>query len=411
MILYFDSYITDIPLNKNTGTCIDSVRGACNSYTMPTKIDIAKYTLASYSQYDWSHVFIKYEVDNVDDYDIMDGYILDLFPDAIIIHNRSENFNSFQESLEVVNSFNDNWIFYAGNNDQPWVGADASYVDDLVMLASGFENEFNYVSIPYTHYSEFLNLNVKNTPINLLYGRDIVNIKEDDNAKIILRGQGDNTSAQIVNKNLLNFWFSTKIYPDRRIIRSEDVRNLFLTKDQIMVIPKKEICAHFDGYVHTLGKASEISNHQVPPLLIPNGFFSSTIKIRYGYSEYKEGWLNINPANDQYIFESVSGTDLKIDIGEVPCFWSEKISEIDINSNADIGILRDATIKNNRVIRSPWRVASKRFLIGSVFFYIRYLILFIFVRSGLVKIIFDKNERRNYLKSIYSLLRRYKIKE
>ena len=86
--------------------------------------------------------------------------------------------------------------------------------------------------------------------MNLRYGRDIVNIEKNSKAKVILRKQGDNTGAQIVNKNLLNYWFSSKKYPNSRVIRSEDIRYLYLTSDQLVVIPKEEICAHFDGFSH-----------------------------------------------------------------------------------------------------------------------------------------------------------------
>ena len=45
-----------------------------------------------------------------------------------------------------------------------------------------------------------------------------------------------------------------------------------------MVIPKQEICAHFDGFPHTKGTNREIADYQIPPLLIPKGFFKGEIK-------------------------------------------------------------------------------------------------------------------------------------
>ena len=74
---------------------------------------------------------------------------------------------------------------------------------------------------------------------------------------------------QIVNKNLLNYWFSSKNYPDKRIIRSEDIRYLYLTINQLVVIPKQEICAHFDGFPHTKGTNREIADYQIRPSKIP----------------------------------------------------------------------------------------------------------------------------------------------
>ena len=44
MILYFESYISDIPLNGKFQTGNDNVRKSCLNYKMPPKIDIAKYS-------------------------------------------------------------------------------------------------------------------------------------------------------------------------------------------------------------------------------------------------------------------------------------------------------------------------------------------------------------------------------
>ena len=79
MILYFDSYITDIPLRKNSVTENDYIRNASNCYKKQNKIDIAKYTLESYSIYKWSNVLIKYELDNKNDYESFDNFILNLY--------------------------------------------------------------------------------------------------------------------------------------------------------------------------------------------------------------------------------------------------------------------------------------------------------------------------------------------
>ena len=408
MILYFDSYITDIPLNPNFQFSNNNVRGSCSNYEMPSKVEIAKYSLASYAQYNWDHVLIKYEVDDENDYKLLDEYILDLFPSAIIFHKRSDSFKSFQESLKIINSFKCNWIFYTSNNDQPWIGRGSDYVDELISLASNYESEFQYISITCTHFSETLSLGTKNSPMNLLYGRDIVNIEENSKAKVILRKQGDNTSTQIVNKNLLNYWFSSKNYPDKRIIRSEDIRYLYLTINQLVVIPKQEICAHFDGFPHTKGTNHEIADYQIPPLLIPKGFFTGEIKVRYGYNDYREGWVNVNPTNKKYIFEDKNGVDLKTELDNLPSFWHNKISELDTNIDIDPIKLKQSIHKNNKIIKTPWVLQSKKKTFRTVLYFIRYLILFIWIKLSFYKLTHIDNERRGYIKKLFSFLRMFK---
>ena len=405
MILYFDSYITDIPLNSSTSKGNDNVRASCRNYAMPSKVDIAKYTLASYSEYDWDHVLIKYEVDDLNDYEVLDKFILDLYPSAIILHKRGDSFAEFQKSLEIINSFANNWIFYTGDNDQPFIGNHLGYIDDLISIASNYESEFQYVSIACTHFSESLSLGDKNSPMNLRYGRDIINIENNSKAKVILRKQGDNTSTQIVNKNLLNYWFSSKSYPNERVIRSEDVRYLFLTNNQLIVLPKEEICAHFDGYSHTQGTNIEIMNYQIPPLFIPQGFFTDNIKICYGYDDYRDGLVNINPIKKKYIFEHKNGVDLKTELDKLPLFWDKKISELDINININQKKLKKRIKQNNRVIKKPWSLFNRSISLGTGLFFVRYLILFFWVRSFLIKLTHTDNERREITNRIVSFLK------
>jgi hypothetical protein len=98
-----------------------------------------------------------------------------------------------------------------------------------------------------------------------------------------------------------------------------------------MIIPLKEICRHFDGYQHV---QPIITNNQCPAIDIPPGFFENNIKIRYGYDDYKEGWVNINPKNDYYYAHNTSGTDYKFTLEDFPLVWKSRISVVD--SHTDI---------------------------------------------------------------------------
>ena len=96
--------------------------------------------------------------------------------------------------------------------------------------------------------------------------------------------------------------------------------------------PIKEICRHFDGYQHIM---IPITNNQCPAIDIPPGFFEDNIKIRYGYDDYKEGWVNINPKNTDYYAYNKSGTDYKFTLDDLPLVWKNRISFIDSNPNID----------------------------------------------------------------------------
>jgi hypothetical protein len=337
MILYFDSYITDIPLNKNAVSDNDKLRNNFSIYRMPTKIDIAKYTLISYSKYNWSNVLIKYELDDNTKYDDFDSFILEYFPNAIIEHERSDTQFDYQNSLKIIDTFDDDLIFYSANNDHPLICTDLTLIKSVVELAEQYSKSFKFISIVYSHFSEFLNMNNKNTPFNWLFGQDVVLLEENRFAKVLLKKKGENSSILIVNKALMNYWFNSHDLGNSRIIRSENVMEHFITENQILIIPKFEICAHFDGYIHTHNHLYEIRPDQIPPLLIPPGFFEKNININYNNNVYKDNWLNINPKCKNFVFENKEQkTDLKIKIDQLPYFWKDRISQINNDNTYDI---------------------------------------------------------------------------
>jgi len=115
------------------------------------------------------------------------------------------------------------------------------------------------------------------------------------------------------------------------IIGLKEIKNLIKSPiiKQILIFPYKEIFRHFDGYYHQY-----ITNNQCPALDIPPGFFENDIKIRYGYDNYIEGWININPKNPNYYAYDKSGTDYKFTLEDLPLVWKSRISVVD--SNPDI---------------------------------------------------------------------------
>ena len=44
-------------------------------------------------------------------------------------------------------------------------------------------------------------------------------------------------------------------------------------------------------------QGKKITNDKCPSIDIPVGYFDKKIKIRYGYNDRKEDWVNINPLN------------------------------------------------------------------------------------------------------------------
>lgn len=377
MILYFDSYITDIALpGRSRHLLKEDIRKYTRSYAMPKKIDIAKYSLASYALYPWSYVLIKYELDDPKEYKQFDRYITSLFPDAHIIHTRSATQKEYKKSIKILEKLSDKWIFYTPNNDQPLISSDsniASYINSLIRVANTWRKKYQYVSIMYSHYSEFLNIPVKGNPDNFLHGKGTVILEDNDIARVYVMPKGEFSSVQIVHIDHLKEWFCSVDMGNKRVIRAEDVRHNAIITNQVIIAPKKEICAHFDRYEHMIGLPNEIQNDQIPPLLIPEGFFTNTIKITYGYASYRKGWLNINPCAKKYSFrDNTKGTDLKITLEELPLFWRNHIAKIDSNKKNEPSQLEKCARKTNLIAQNPWRVTNQGMSIRTLKYWTKY---------------------------------------
>lgn len=367
MILYFDSYITDIPFNIRYVDPNKSIRQSAAIYRMPSKLEIAKYTLASYALYPWSFVLIRYELQDGWCKKDFESYVRALFPAALIIEGRSSNQSEYLKSIEIMKSWDDNWIWYAPNNDHPIISNDYSIIDRALERAKKHSNLSDYVSIYYSHFSEFINISRKGSAFWRLFGRDTAVIEEDSDFIAFIKDSGDNSSVQIVNKALFAHWFASVDLNAKRIIRSEDVKGFIAAPKQIIIAPKKEIAAHFDGYSHTIGGLAEIAPEQVPPLFIPPGFFSGEIKIAYGFRDYKAGYTNINPDAKSYSFEKQEfKTDLKISLNEIPFFWRSRILSLEINPEFSINKKSTQSIRNDDIKLNPYLWKNKKLNLLSV---------------------------------------------
>lgn len=347
MILYYDNFIDDRPLTFGTVKRIQKLRRKGTPYEMPRKLDIAKYTLASFKVITWSKVIIKFDVANEVDREPFMKYATELFPDAEIVSHRSDRQWKYQETVEKICEMDDEWIFYTPNCDHPVIANDVSHLDMLIKKADEYKKKYQFVSISYSMFSEYLN------PVRCLKNVEI--IEENDEVLVFMKRDGDYNSCQIVHRDLLRHWFCSQDLGDALVRRAEDVQCIKVM-DQIVIVSKKEICAHFDGYSHTIWFPSQISPEQVPPLFIPNGFFEGKIRIAYGYPEYREGWVNINPTAKYYSFKSKkNGTDLKFRLRDIPLFWESRISEIDINPDADMRLIGKKRNEYYEMLRNPWK--------------------------------------------------------
>jgi hypothetical protein len=187
------------------------------------------------------------------------------------------------------------------------------------------------VLILYSHFTESVN---SITPDRFLYGFTGEYVKvllETDDAFVVLREEIPLLSTHIIRtRQLHDLMFEAG---ENRVITTECLGKYLNIKSKcIQIIPKTEHCRHYDGYMHTYSVVNDyVSADRVPPLFIPNGFFENDIRIKYGYDKYFLNFTNINPNSEHYIFSSKAGTDIGDLLSNLPLFWKDRVSHIDVN--------------------------------------------------------------------------------
>ena len=207
MILYFDNLITNIPLNA-TGfySDLDAIRDSCRSYSTKDRYDVTLYTLASYAEIDWDEVVIVYEFgeDMVSRKKEFEKFVKNLWPNAYIFYGRSDNQKKFQEKVRFINKLKGDWVFYAGNNDHPFVAPNKKVLNSCLGEAINLSKKWKYISIIYSHFAEGYNMAGKgNAYHDLVCFRSRV-LREDRDCFVSLYYKGYGPSMQIMNKKLIN---------------------------------------------------------------------------------------------------------------------------------------------------------------------------------------------------------------
>ncbi|MCD4771253.1 hypothetical protein K8R30_02425 [archaeon] len=369
MILYFDNLITNIPAHPGVYLDIDKIRDSCKAYSTKDRYNVTLYTLLSYAELDWDEVVIVYEFggDMVERKKEFEKFVRDLWPKAHIFYGRSDNQKKFQKRLKFVNDLEGDLVFYAGNNDHPFIAPDKETINSCIRKIKKMNEKWDYVSILYSHFLEGYRMGNKKSPYRKYVSSCPKILEESKNYFTVLFPEVWGHSIQIFNKKLINHIVFSEKFGGEIFRRIESIwrheRMLNKRVDQLTIIPKNPVCGHFDGYSHLKHGEYPISEEIFPPFFIPRGFFENKIKIRYGYENYKEGWVNINPMKAKHAFHDKNGTDMKISLEDIPLFWKKRISKIDINPKLNKSHLRKSIGDLHRKMRFPHEpIEDKDFL-------------------------------------------------
>jgi len=352
MILFFDTFIIKSKLNDFSGSTGDIkrehitqyLRDGNNNYRYQEKLEVVKYTLISYSKIAWDQVIIRFECEDKTSTGNFYNFCKRLFPNALIESTRSDSARKYIDALVKLKKGNNPWVFFSPNNDHVNM-VDNHFYEIIIKDAEIAEKKFpNYpVSIIYSHYPESINSYSITKPIWGNYGRNFSKkVYETNNSIFVLDSRLTIDSIKIFRLDFLLKIFDNQ--DKKRIIRPEDTNKYLIKEKLITIVSKTELCRHYDGY--------PLSFMDPPPLFIPPGFFDNKIRIKYMFDHYDTDCVNINPTGE-YIFNK-GNCDLKILLEDLPFFWKERVSEIEINEKKNF----DSKIKNNlpyyKNLNNPW---------------------------------------------------------
>ena len=334
MVLLFNVYITNTPGNPFS----ELSRGLLPSFS---KLDITKYSLASLAvAYSWTRAIINVELDpkiytEAQSIELKEFIEKEFKGIEVLFSNKRIKFQ--HEWKNLYEKINSDLILLLCNHDHIFIDSSKETLEEIVK-----QEHSRYTTIVTSHWPE----NIRWAKSGYIQLNESQPRKLNSNYKVLdcsLSYDGICIdSLNIITKQLYYNWFFTGewgnvslprvdgivgVYPS--IINIRQRLNIPLPQ-QTILIPYKEQLRHFDGYSH-----QRIDNNTCPSLTIPEGFFESNMKIRYGYTDYLEGWININPKFSNYRAYSLDGTDYKITLEDLPLVWKNKVAELDINPYID----------------------------------------------------------------------------
>lgn len=329
MILFLNVFITDERLKHHRG----------HYGTSYDRLNVFKYTLASYSVIKWSHVIIYYDLDvsYEDRREELKGWINSLFINPIVYDDRLTHQSEWRKAMEEVFSFeDDDLVWFCCNDDHVFIDYDTDLLYRLEAKLIALSHNYPYVACSFSHWPECLAYSSK--PSYHPYPRrsphnDGIMI-ENTEEYCIIRDWNINDSIEIVTKNWLKYLFCEVDHGDVKLDRPDSGQGSGAVVPTTMIVPYRELVRHYDVYTHV-----SIDLNLCPPLQMPDGFFENDIKILYCSQERKPGYVHINPQIENYYSHDLSGVDSRYCLEDLPLFWKNRISTIEVAQEIDRELL------------------------------------------------------------------------
>jgi hypothetical protein len=327
MIVFFNVKITDV---KMTHPYAGTVYDRASWLPVSNRFDIFKYCLASRAVMTPvvdKFVFYIDLAEFTPRREELYEYMLSIFPqDKLEVNwHRIDRTRSWRKMCSERFTDDNQLVWYEGNDDHIFIDANLDTVRAgiAVVNADPDPNAIMY----YSHWPEQMRMSmIKNGELT-----------EDGN---FIKFNWDTVDSLIMMKagRFKRYWFETDCGEDN-MYRSDPLGWQYGYKIPGTVYsPTRELTRHYDGYSH-VGK---MLNPIAPPLCVPLGFFENDMRVRVGYPERKEGWTNLYAAAERLYSIDPHGIEARWCVEDIPLFWKNHISELDINLDQDIHLLKQA---------------------------------------------------------------------
>lgn len=302
------------------------------------RLDIFKYCIASYTPFkpflSKAVFYIELAQEFKDRQAELGDWILEHFPDADVNWFRNYVTRDWRENCPKIFDNNDPLVWPMGNDDHIYIDYDTNLIAEAIDLIANAADPMSIMY--YSHYVEQCRLS------NYYKGQ-----LTDSGNYVKWSWTNYDSISMMTSQRFQYYWspeFASFTDTDRhRVFRTD----LFHDTEWQEVIhknieapiysPTRGLVHHYDGY-SLVGNLRNVS----PPLIIPPGFFEKDIKIRIGYTDRKEGWTNLNPAAEWLYTAAPHGADYRWTQQDIPAFWHDYISEIDVNPDYDTDLMYQA---------------------------------------------------------------------
>ena len=311
MILFMNVFITSNPLTR--------VDRGISPYAK--RDDVFKYMISSLAAFDFSRVFICFDVDEMYKDSVSDivAHIREHFPKAFIEPRRLMRMQDWRTFINDSGMLEGReFIFHAGNDDHIFIDRDFNVFNACMQVAEFCRDTVTeFVSVGYSHWPEYM-LSWDNLFLH------------DDRCSAVYTKCLPRESTHIVSPEVLRqFFFPTEgALGDDALIRRTD--NLGAVVPGILVRPHRELFRHFDAYSHV-----GIPISAFPPLTIPPGYFERDIRLIFDdrssdlwSNRDPEVWTNVSVYSEAYRATDVRGAHLKCAKSGLPHHWRGRISDM-----------------------------------------------------------------------------------